>query len=120
MKFNVIHVVTEFNVPEKAKVVVSNVTKKEAIEATADYFQKEWNRYYDTKGHDAIVDYLKGVMSMPYTIWKHEAVIDTHNDDNRSHYIFFQVVRETKSRVRKYGNKKDVRNGRSRRSKKTG
>lgn len=77
MKFNVIHVVTDFNVPEKAKVVVSNVTKKEAIEATADYFQKEWNRYHATKGRDAIVDCLKGVMSMSYPIWKHEAVIDT-------------------------------------------
>lgn len=91
-KFDVVHVRTEFNVPHDAVIVASGVGKEAAIAMTADYFQKEWDRYFGVKGRYAFVDYLNRILADGgLRIWEREAVIDTHNGPgNSSNYIFFR------------------------------
>lgn len=91
-KFDVVHVRTEFNVPHDAVIVASGVGKEAAIAMTADYFQKEWDRYFGTKGRAALVDHLNRFLTDDgLRMWEHEAAIDTHNGpDNSSNYIFFR------------------------------
>lgn len=92
-KFDVVHVRTEYNVPHDAVIVASGVGKDTAIAMTADYFQKEWDRYYTEKGRTVLVDHLNQFLTDDgsFRIWEHEAAIDTHNGpDNSSNYIFFR------------------------------
>ena len=93
LKFDVVHVRTEFNVPHDAVIVTSGVGKEAAIAMTADYFQKEWDRYFANKGRAVLVDHLNRFLADDgsFRIWEHEAAIDTHNGpDNSSNYIFFR------------------------------
>lgn len=91
-KFDVVHVRTEYNVPHDAVIVASGVGKDTAIAMTADYFQKEWDRYYTEKGRTVLVDHLNQFLTDDgLRMWEHEAAIDTHNGpDNSSNYIFFR------------------------------
>lgn len=91
-KFDVVHVRTEYNVPHSAVIVASGVGKDDAIAMTADYFQKEWDRYFGVKGRAALVDQLNRILADGgLRLWEREAVIDTHNGpDNSSNYIFFR------------------------------
>lgn len=92
LKFDVVHVRSEFNVPHDAVIVASGVGKDTAIAMTADYFQKEWDRYFGTKGRAALVAHLNQFLSDDgLRMWEHEAAIDTHNGPNNStNYIFFR------------------------------
>ena len=45
-KFNVIEVVTEFNVPQSAKVVLSNVRYHDLPQKLAKYLVPHFNSYY--------------------------------------------------------------------------
>ena len=92
MKFDVVHVRTEFNVPHDAVIVASGVGKEAAIAMTADYFQKEWDRYFAEKGREALVAHLNQFLTDDgFRMWEHEAAIDTHNGPNNStNYIFFR------------------------------
>lgn len=91
-KFDVVHVRTEYNVPHDAVIVASGVGKEAAIAMTADYFQKEWDRYFANKGRTVLVDHLNRFLTDDgLRMWEHEAAIDTHNGpDNSSNYIFFR------------------------------
>ena len=48
-KFNVIEVVTEFNVPQSAKVVLSNVRYHDLPQKLAKYLVPHFNSYYAYK-----------------------------------------------------------------------
>lgn len=98
-KFDVVHVRTEYNVPQSAVIVASGVGKEAAIAMTADYFQKEWDRYFAEKGREALVDHLNRFLADDgFKSWDDEAAIDTHNGpDDSSNYIFF---RESGKRVK--------------------
>lgn len=48
-KFNVIEVVTEFNVPQSAKVVLSNVRYHDLLQKLAKYLLPHFNSYYSYK-----------------------------------------------------------------------
>ena len=90
--FDVIHVLTVFNVPDAAVIVAKGVEKDAAIAITADYFQAEWDRYFCEKGQTALIDHLNRFLAEDNVrSWELEPVIETHNGpNNSSNYIFFR------------------------------
>jgi len=91
MKFDVIHVKSEFNVPEMSCIVAAGVDMETAISKTADYFQEEWDRYFANKGRDQLVGNLKHQLSDIDQSWTGDCMIDTCNGPNNSdNYIFFR------------------------------
>lgn len=106
-KFNVIEVITEFNVPQSAKVVLSNVRYHDLPRKLAEYLEPEYNNYF------AVKETAKEIAGRFERKWYDQWVSEQENDFNNYwmgdtavdrwatdgeeamqafHYIFFQRV----------------------------
>lgn len=105
-KFNVIEVVTEFNVPQSAKVVLNNVRYHDLPKKLAEYLAPEYNNYF------AVKETAKEIARRLERKWYDQWVSEQENDFNNYwmgdtavdkwatdgedamqafHYIFFQI-----------------------------
>lgn len=106
-KFNVMEVVTEFNVPQSAKVVLSNVRYHDLPQKLAKYLVPHFNNYYAYKFSEK--ELAKKFESKWYDMWKAEqenefddywmgdTAVDHWSTKGKhamqaDHYIFFQRV----------------------------
>lgn len=106
-KFNVIEVVTEFNVPQSAKVVLSNVhyrdlpKNSQSIQfhiLTVNYaykfsekeltndFESKWNDMWESEQRNDFDDYWMGSTAVEHWSTKGKHAMQANN------YIFFQMV----------------------------
>ena len=106
-KFNVIEVVTEFNVPQSSKVVLSNVRYHDLPQKLAKYLVPHFNSYYTYKFSEK--ELANNFESKWYDMWKSEqrndfddywmgdTAVDHWSTKGKhamqaNHYIFFQRV----------------------------
>ena len=106
-KFNVIEVVTEFNVPQSSKVVLSNVRYHDLPKKLAKYLVPYFNSYYAYKFSEK--ELANNFESKWYDMWKSEqenefdgywmghTAVDHWSTKGKhamqaNHYIFFQMV----------------------------
>lgn len=106
-KFNVIEVVTEFNVPQSAKVVLSNVRYPDLPQKLAKYlvphfnsyyaykfsekelandFESKWNDMWESEQRNEFDDYWMGSTAVDHWSTKGKHAMQAN------HYIFFQMV----------------------------
>ena len=106
-KFNVIEVVTEFNVPQSAKVVLSNVHYRDLPKKLAKYlvphfnsyyaykfsekeltndFESKWNDMWESEQENEFDGYWMGHTAVDHWSTKGKDAMQAN------HYIFFQMV----------------------------
>lgn len=106
-KFNVIEVVTEYNVPQSAKVVLKNVryhdlpkklakylapaynkyfVGKFTVESLAEQFDKKWYKQWQSQQENGYDDYWMGSTAVDDWATKGKDAMQAF------HYIFFQKV----------------------------
>lgn len=107
-KFNVIEVVTEFNVPQSSKVVLSNVRYHDLPKRLAKYLVPHFNSYY-TSHKFSEKELAKKFESKWYDMWESEqrndfddywmgsTAVDHWSTKGKhamqaNHYIFFHKV----------------------------
>jgi len=106
-KFNVMEVVTEYNVPQSAKVVLSNVRYHDLAKKLAEYLEPEYNNYFAVK--QSAKEIAKQFEREWYDQWESEqeegyndywmgsTAVDSWATEGEHamqafHYIFFQRV----------------------------